>query len=156
MKKLTKKNLVELAEVLPVIDSNLQRKFVGGGDATLRIEGGYLVDTAEGVVFKSDSGCEMFFEGVDISTSSVAEYSAYQFNGTIHISQSWADSGFGISVFVHEYGHYLQQNEMGTFKYITDVAIPSVYSAATDPENHSSQSYEQDATERGEVYWNNH
>lgn len=85
----------------------------------------------------------------------MAQNAAYQLNGTIHISDSWANNGFSNFDFAHEYGHYLQQEEIGTANYLVNVAIPSVISAWTNPENHSSQSYEIDATERGIGYMNN-
>lgn len=62
----------------------------------------------------------------------------------------------GLDVAKYEYiaylpsdDYYLQQVEMGNWKYYKDVAAESAGDMITDPDNHSSQPYEQDATERG-------
>ena len=153
MRKLTKKSLNELAMTLPVVEKEIQTSFVGGGNGdTYNIVGGRLEDTTEGVVFHSDSGFSVTFNGVDIATSYVTSGAAYQLNGTIHIDEGWLNSGFGISDFVHEYGHYLQQQEMSTSGYYVEAAT-SVWSAWTDPENHMDRPFEKEATQKGEEYW---
>jgi RHS repeat-associated protein len=53
----------------------------------------------------------------------------------------------------HEYGHYLQHEEMGTMRWLREVARPSLNSAANDPNNHMSMPYERDATRRAIDYY---
>lgn len=153
MKKLTKEDLTELSKTLTLIEPNAQRQFIGGagrnGDR-LRISGGTLIDTAEGVDFISDTGEKTHFKGVDISTSWVLDDTAYQLNGTIHISEKWAKDGFDIYDFAHEYGHYLQQQDPDYNYPVT--MLQSMWSVATDSGNHANQPFEKDATRRGEEY----
>lgn len=65
MKKLTKKSLDELAQVMPVINELGQRKYLGGkvGD-TLYISGGFLMEVPGGTSFFSDNGIETFYRGL--------------------------------------------------------------------------------------------
>ncbi len=55
--------------------------------------------------------------------------------------------------FQHEYGHYLQSQEMG-LGYLSRVGIPSLMSAGIDDNNHSFQLFEQDANRRAFIYFN--
>ncbi len=156
MKKLTKKDLTELSKTLPLIEPNAQRQFIGGAGRngrTLRIEGGTLMDTPEGVDFISDSGEITHFIGVDLSTSWVTSNAAYQLNGTIHIGKKWLKNGFDLYDFAHEYGHYLQQQDPNHNYTLT--IIKSVYSLLTNPKNHENQPFEKDATRRGNEYLDN-
>ena len=156
MKKLTKKDLTELSKTLTLIEPNAQRQFIGGAGRNgerLRISGGTLIDTAEGVDFISDTGEITHFKGVDFSTSWVFDDTAYQLNGTIHISKEWLKGGFDIYKFAHEYGHYLQQQDPNHNYTLT--VIKSVYSLLTNPRNHENQPFEKDATRRGNEYLEN-
>lgn len=137
-----------------VLNCEEERLVIGGTDQ-LRIKGGYLEEKDGGTYFYGDDGSSVFFKDVGFYTSLVANGDDYQWIEVICVSGNWANSGFSVYDFAHEYGHYLQQEDMGTGKYLVNIAIPSVYSASTDPYNHSSQSYEQDATNRGEEYLNN-
>ena len=57
-------------------------------------------------------------------------------------------------LFQHEYGHYLQSQEMG-WAYLSRVGIPSLMGAANyDDGNHDFQPYEQDANRRAFMYFN--
>ncbi|MEL6671844.1 MAG: FG-GAP-like repeat-containing protein [Bacteroidota bacterium] len=56
-------------------------------------------------------------------------------------------------LFQHEYGHYLQSQEMGP-AYFARIGIPSVISASTDPGNHDWHPVEQDANRRAFLYFN--
>jgi hypothetical protein len=56
-------------------------------------------------------------------------------------------------LFQHEYGHYLQSQEMG-FAYYPRVGIPSLMSAMIDDGNHIYQPAEQDANRRAFLYFN--
>lgn len=154
-RKITKASIEELRKEMPVLNEEEEQSIVGG--ERIRISGGYLESVDGGTYFYGDNGSTVFFKGVDFSIDSklIADYSAYQFNGTIHVEEKWAYNGFDIYVFAHEYGHYLQQEEMGFWNYLTDVAIPSMYSAQhNDPYTHSQQPFEKDATKRGEEYLN--
>lgn len=153
MKKLTKKDLAELSKTLPLIEPNAQRQFIGGAGRNgerLRISGGTLIDTPEGVDFISDSGEITHFKGVDFSTSWVLSDTGYQLNGTIHISKKFIKDGFNIYNFAHEYGHYLQQKDPNHNYLFT--SVKSIYSLWKDPKNHANQPYEKDATRRGNEY----
>ncbi|GHT77515.1 hypothetical protein FACS189413_19220 [Bacteroidia bacterium] len=57
------------------------------------------------------------------------------------------------SLFQHEYGHYLQSQEMG-WGYLTRVGIPSLMSASMNDGNHKYQIFEQDANRRAFMYFN--
>lgn len=58
------------------------------------------------------------------------------------------------SLFQHEYGHYLQSQEMGP-GYLSRVGVPSLMSTAFyDDDNHKYQPYEQDANRRAFMYFN--
>lgn len=57
------------------------------------------------------------------------------------------------TLFQHEYGHYLQSQEMGP-AYLPRVAIPSLMSAGYKDNNHVFQPFEQDANRRAFLYFN--
>jgi RHS repeat-associated protein len=60
------------------------------------------------------------------------------------------------SLFQHEYGHYLQSQEMG-WGYLSRVGIPSLMDAWNyDDGNHKYQPFEQDANRRAFMYFNEH
>ena len=80
---------------------------------------------------------------------------AYQLNGMIHVSSSWANDGFNVYDFAHEYGYYLQQEEMGSLKYYM-MAMASVYSVYSNPGNHLQQPFEMEASRLGLEYLNEH
>ena len=56
------------------------------------------------------------------------------------------------TTFQHEYGHYLQSQEMG-WGYLSRVAVPSIMSASTDSYNHKCYSVETDANRRAFEYF---
>lgn len=125
----------------------------------LRIEGGVLREVDEngihGVMYYGDNGATCFFSGVRMTTKLVLNGYAYQFNGTIHVSASWASNGFNVYDFAHEYGHYLQQESMGDAEYYK-IAIQSGYSVITKPEEHPNQPFEVQATDLGNQYLRTH
>lgn len=132
---------------------------IGGLNEQLSISGGVLKNVEGGVLFTGSDGSTCLFEHVSWSTDYVLPGKAYQLNGTIHISESWLNDEeypFTVKRFAHEFGHYLQQQEYGTSSYLWNVAVRSVYSVATDPANHYSEPFEQDATNRGEDYLKDH
>jgi hypothetical protein len=92
------------------------------------------------------------FEGVNISTSAINS-NPFQWNGTIHLPNP---SDFDINTVIHEYGHYIQQQDKGILSYLFTVAIPSMLSVIVDdPQEHMERSFEQNATLRGENYVKN-
>ena len=94
----------------------------------------------------------------------------YLFGATVIKSSSLGNSGITLgsyitggnnieadpnnSLFQHEYGHYLQSQEMG-WAYISKVGIPSLRSAIKyDNDEHGYQRFEQDANLRAFKYFN--
>ena len=57
------------------------------------------------------------------------------------------------SLFQHEYGHYLQSQEMG-WGFLSRVGIPSLMSAIQKDPNHKYKLFEQDANRRAFLYFN--
>ena len=121
----------------------------------VKITGGSVNNVANGVMYIGDDGSSLFFEGVQVQNNSWDQNSAYQFNGTIAIGESWRENGFDINVLSHEYGHYLQQELYGTSTYLVNVALPSVYSATVNPSGHYEKWFELDATKRGQEFLKN-
>ncbi len=147
---------------MPVLGKVDQAFLLGGGNI-LYISGGYLENMSYGVLFVGNDGTRCFFNGVSWTTDGlyniipVVENTAYQWNGTIHIDYGWAKDGFNVYNFAHEFGHYLQQEEMGTYNYLRYVAYPSMYNLQfEDGYNHNSMPYETDATSRGIKFFNTH
>ncbi len=115
-----------------------------------KISDGYLSQEENGIRIYQNNGNVIFLEGVKFSDSMVRSGTGYQWNGTIHIAEPADWSTMSI---MHEYGHYLQQKNMGDFSYVVNVGIPSMTSLLIDPENHDNQSFEQDATSKGNEYY---
>jgi hypothetical protein len=114
-----------------------------------RISGGSLIETSAGVIFRDDFGSCMFFGGVNISTIAINS-NAFQWNGTIHLPNP---SNWNITDVIHEYGHYIQQQTLGTLGYLLTVAIPSMLSSIFDNyDEHMARSFEEEATRLGELY----
>lgn len=74
--------------------------------------------------------------------------------GPDNYQASWTDN-----LFVHEYGHYIQTQQMG-FWYFPIVALPSITSAAFTSElsgmEHSDRWFEVDASNKGAKYFDKH
>lgn len=121
-------------------------------DRLFKIQGGYLIPKETHVLFPSDKGEEIIFQGIRVSTSRVVKNAAYQLNGVIYISKNWIKKGFSVQDFAHEYGHYLQQKELGLFKYLVKIAFPSMFSLAAKPKKHFQRPFERDATNKGNEY----
>lgn len=163
-RKLTRATIDEIRKEMPVLNLDEKRSVLGGYDPvkgyeTIGIAGGYLQENGAGTWFYGEDGRRIFFEGVGISTSCVMPGTAYQSGGVITIAKDWLnDSGypFNVDTFAHEYGHYLQEQEMGSYAYWKDVAVPSGYNLLTDPGSHDYMPYEQDATKRGQDYMDSH
>jgi len=132
MKKLTRKNLDELALVMPVIDENGQSEFIGGTQASsIRINGGYLIsydyendDLGKLTVFQPDNGGALIiFDGVTCSNGDLGGC-AYQFNGIVEVGPN-PETDFDIGTMIHEYGHFLQQESMGGAAYLVYAGVGS-------------------------------
>ncbi|MGE9312244.1 hypothetical protein ACLOAU_11375 [Niabella sp. CJ426] len=123
----------------------------------MRIQGGTLYADLNGTTYIGDDGAVCYFQGVSFTTDcATGGKAAYQLDGIIHVTDDWANDGFDIYKFSHEYGHYLQQQQMGDAAYYAYVVGPSVWSAATDPSNHPNQWFEDAATVNGDIYYNQH
>lgn len=109
------------------LTENEQVNIKGGGDPIF-VTGSYLEENGLGVEYHGNDGSFVFFPGVELSTFA-ANGTGYQFNGTIHLSSS---GNWDVEKFAYEYGHYLQEQEMGTLKYLFTIGMPSLMSAAFD------------------------
>jgi hypothetical protein len=150
MRTLRKKDIESMARELQVL-RRIEEKSIVGGVSVFILTDSIAISTQSGTSIYYLNGCTLYLSGVQMSTNMVTSGAAYQFNGTIHINP---DVKWSASDIIHEYGHYIQQQEMGTWGYMTDVAIPSLWSAARDPENHDTKWFEKDATEKGNDYAN--
>lgn len=148
--KLTRALIDEIRKEMPVLNEDEEKRVQGGWDPvkgyeTLRIAGGFLQETGNGTWYYGEDGKQIFFEGIGISTAEpIASGTAFQVGGVISISQDWLNDTrhpFTIKDFAHEYGHYLQELEMGSGSYWKDVAIPSGYNLLTDPGSHDDMPY---------------
>lgn len=123
------------------------------------IRGGRLVTTPVGVVYEGDDGTQCLFAGVRLSVGRwcVKHGAAFQWGGTVYVSRWWVNDErvpFDVHHFAHEYGHYLQQREMGWWRYLRKVAYPSVKDLLFGPaQQHYKLPCEHDATQRGKAYY---
>jgi len=94
-----------------------------------------------------------YYQGVPIIHFSSEELSSFSINGKIFL-----EDDASINTLKHEYGHILQEREMGTGLYVVAVAIPSVtcYFMSKNNEfletNYYNMPWEYDADRRGRVY----
>lgn len=56
----------------------------------------------------------------------------------------------------HEYGHFLQYQEMGFFYFYFQIGLPSLWSATFFPKLHHQRSFERDANKRSRAYFGTH
>jgi hypothetical protein len=126
---------------------------IGGGNGVYVLSDGVVISNSYGSTIYYENGNCLYLDGVQISTSLVAPDTGYQWNGVIHISQP---EGWSVNLLLHEYGHYIQQQEMGRWDYFWGVAAPSVWSLLTNPDNHNSKWFEIDATKKGKEYESNY
>ncbi len=125
---------------------------------TLEIKEGTLQNMPNGVLFRSTNGRNCLFEDVRFRVGAwwIPRFTAYQFCNVVHISRTWAMQKINLALFAHEYGHLLQQKELGFWKYLWYVAVPSVWSIIRHPREHDRISIEKDATQRGMEYLSQH
>ena len=118
----------------------------------LEIKGGVLTNTPYGVLYEpSEGGGRILFDGARFVVGFALPDTAWQFSGRIMISRSWLRSGFTVRHFAHEYGHYLQQRDIGLLRYTAE-ALKSAFSLITNPRRHYARAFEEDATKRGESF----
>jgi len=119
-----------------------------------QICGGGLLNTREGTLFLGYDGSRRLFRGVRVHLSRFLPFTpaAFQLCGHIFVNRRWARKSFGVRVFAHEYGHYLQQKQMGFLRYFFRVAVPSAWSVLRNPRRHALKWFEQQATEWGRAY----
>lgn len=160
MKKLKKFSFQEIRAQMQQIGNRESEALKGGMIiSSFPINGGKIVNYSSevfgnyAVYYPDNGGSPIAMDGVNVSggTFGQASDAAYQMNGEIHVGSGF--DTFDVNTLAHEYGHYLQQESMGDSSYMFGVAIPSVYSVLTNPEDHSSQPFEVDATNRGEEYF---
>lgn len=165
MKTIKKLSLNGLQKTYVLLNDSIQASILGGGDP-LKIKGGTLVEKNGGVQYTGDDETTCFFSGVSLGNLALSG-TAYQYNGTINIDEGWANGKdgvqFDINNFIHEYGHFLQEQEMGHFEYSFRVAIPSgtdiglrnIYNlfGYKHSYSHMDLPFEKNATERGEEYY---
>ena len=171
MKKLKKMTLAnrcslhELAVGMQPLGAIDLAAMIGGLHEQLSISGGVLENVEGGVLFTGNDGSTCLFEGATFVAGGSLPGSAYQMSGTIHISYDWLNDKkypFNVNNFAHEFGHYLQQQEMGLGSYLVDVAAPSGYDMAlryvgcNPGYAHNELPYEKDADDRGKKYMEEH
>ena len=100
-------------------------------------------------IFTDANGVQTTFPGATITDFGVMTGAGVTTaNGGIHMSTV----NNGLSDLQHEYGHYLQAQQLGTVYYIRIVPA-SLYNAATDPSNHRYFWTERDANKRSADYF---
>ncbi|GAA5221283.1 hypothetical protein GCM10025777_19130 [Membranihabitans marinus] len=118
----------------------------------MEISGGYLEEAANGVTYYGHDGQLIFFPDIKLSAKSV-KGTAFQFLGVIHINKYWASSGFNVYDFTHEYGHFIQEKRIGSFKFLFTIGILSVcsvlYDTLTKSNLHGSRWFEREASQLG-------
>ena len=124
----------------------------------IRICGGYLENTSRGTRYVGTDGRCVCFVGVRVRRGGwfVPSRVAFQFCGRIYVGRKWAGEDFSVLMIAHEYGHFLQQRELGFWRYLWRVAYPSVLSVLRDPYGHLHHPVEEDATRRGLRYYYAH
>lgn len=102
------------------------------------------------VIFTSTNGTQTTFPGATITDYLVLPGAGVTTaNGGIHMSRT----NNGLSALQHEYGHYLQAQQLGTFYYYKRIVPASLYSAATDPAYHNYFWTEIDANQRATAFF---
>lgn len=135
MRNLTRSSVEELRREMPVLTVEEEREVIGGTYVgAIRINGGQSV----------------LFGGVVCSNSSAPDGSACQLSGVIRVGENPAEN-FDISLMIHEYGHYMQQEEMGIMTYLVYAGSGSAYGRMSDTPYYQIPS-EADASNRGNEY----
>jgi hypothetical protein len=108
------------------------------------------------VYYPNDSSKQaLVFEGVEIENGSAPNGVAFQLFGTIYTGRG-DGAIYSVGDFIHEYGHYLQQEDKGTCYYLTEVLFGSGYATIRYYLNPSYDYYsyytEQEASQYGQKY----
>ncbi|SEJ78985.1 hypothetical protein SAMN05216327_12019 [Dyadobacter sp. SG02] len=137
----------DLIADLSIIESEQDLNSIRGGD-TIYINGGYIVNSGGNATFYSNNGTSFTLPGATVYSSQNWGDNHYQLSGGIYLDPN---GGADVSTLIHEYGHYLQQQQMGTGSYIA-AGLGSAYSVYTNPGEHASQPFEVQATNYGYQY----
>lgn len=120
----------------------------------IRIADGMLYADEQGTLFVGNHGERVLFRGVRVRLGGTLPNTAFQLNGCIRIGRKW-QSTFTSTLLAHEYGHFLQQRQLGAWRYAW-LALKSmlsvVYSTLLRRHNHFTRSFERNATYRGQRY----
>ena len=154
MKKLGKFDIEKMEREFKVLEN--PEKILGGGFVSAYdINGGSITNWEfmgyKYAVFTDASGKCIVLDGVNVvGCSPLASGNAgggYFWN-KIYV----CDDYFGFDDLMHEYGHYMQEQSMGSYSYYNTVAIPSVMSIFFKNENHMNMWTERIATFIGNMY----
>lgn len=160
-RKITRASIEELRKEMPVLNEEEEQSIVGGTKvSSIRINGGYLIsydyenELGQLTVFQPDGGGQpIVFDGVVCSNSSAPDGSAYQLNGIVRVGDS-PEYYFNIGLMIHEFGHYLQQEEKGTISYLWYAGKGSLEGRMDKDIDYYDIPSERDASNRGNNYMN--
>lgn len=152
-----------LEQEMEVIGREEQRGVMGGIDNPIvtqyNLTGGGSVESwnwgemGSYSIVTAPDGSRFLFDGVSVTSGGSSAYTSA--DGVVHMG-----SGLTMNEFIHEYGHYLQSEEMSSGYYYTHVAPESVYKNVQEAIGTDSQyyatGYEYDASNRGNEYMNNY
>jgi hypothetical protein len=158
MKTLRKLSLKAMENTLQPLNEEFLKKILGGDGyvSSFDMNGGTVTNWQYGndryAVFSSNDGRVIVLEGVHVGNDTLPFQSsdtACYFGGNIRIGSDW--DNFDFNDLMHEYGHYLQNQDMSSLLYYYGAA-GSVINMATGGDGHSQMPFEQDATNRGNSY----
>lgn len=160
-RKLTRATIDEVRKEMPVLQNNEACNVIGGTKvSSIRINGGYLIsydyeneDLGKLTVYQPDGGGQpIVFDGVTCSNSSAPDGSGFQLGGVVRVGEE-PERYFDINLMIHEYGHYLQEESMGTAAYLAYAGSGSLWGRIKDTPYYDIPS-EKDASNRGNDYMN--
>lgn len=161
-RKLTRATIDEVRKEMPVIENNEARNVIGGTQvSSIRINGGYLIsydyensEMGKLTVYQPDGGGQpIVFDGVTCSSSSAPDGSGFQLGGVVRVGEQ-PETYFDIGLMIHEYGHYLQEQSMGTGAYLLYAGIGSLKGRLNEDTPYYDIPSERDASNRGDNYMN--
>ena len=77
------------------------------------------------------------YNGTPVLKHSVDDLSSFSFSNTIFLKESHAQMDDAPNTIKHEWGHTVQESLVGTPKYLTKFAIPSIIGYLSDPGNNT-------------------
>jgi hypothetical protein len=146
----------------PLKEEHLRGITGGGYVSSYTITGGTITnwsyDGYNYAVFTASDGRTIVLEGVHVGSNTYplqASDTAMYIDEEIRIGSGW--NSFSFNDLMHEYGHYLQEQEMSGFSYFAGAAqsfLDMVDREIFGEKNfsHSDLEFEQDATARGNSY----